>query len=627
LEEKNKKFGNNHEIISCIGKGGMGVVYKARRISLNRMFALNMMKYRTLLWNSLHVVLIVAVVMPIAYAATKENLKVPEGFLAKKGTTPESYTDTGWAKEVVHKKTGIEMVFIPAGEFMMGSPFSEIQRAIPVPLGEKPVHEVRITKPFYLGKYEVTQGQWQRITGNNLSYFRGNDSLPVEQVSWEDCEDFLRKAGDGLRFPTEAEWEYACRADSTTAYYFGDSFVQLKDYAWFNSFDGSTRGTHEVGQKRPNAWGLYDMHGNVLEWCKDWYDSVYYSSFKYRNPPDDPAGPSWGPGRVQRGGSWMHRFGECRSGSRHYSSPTRRGYNIGLRVAKTLTSGPLIRKALRPAQRGQMRIPLGFRAQDDTTAEPYTNTGWAKEVVHKKTGIEMVFIPAGEFMMGGCEAVVELANPTHRILGSFMVFTEVKHGAADRKSKHKVKITTPFYLGKHEVTTTEWNLIGIEGQHHFSYFSQPARTSWMTCQDFLRKAGAALRLPTEAEWEYACRAGSTTKYYFGNSSSALGNYAWYEENSRKKFQDRINMVEMKKPNAWGLYDMYGNVWEWCEDWYGSYPGGEQIDPKGPPKGEFKVIRGGSFYDTAESCQSAQRGRGKPDLGDCRVGFRVAKTLE
>ena len=163
---------------------------------------------------------------------------------------------------------------------------------------------MRITKPFYLGKYLVTQEQWEAVMGNNPSHFKGPKN-PVEQVSWDDCQQFLEQAqregrprGGKFQLPTEAQWEYACRAGSTTRYCFGDDESELGEYAWYDANSGSK--THPVGEKKPNAWGLYDMHGNVWEWCQDWYDGGYYAN----SPTDDPTGPATGSDRVFRGGGW-----------------------------------------------------------------------------------------------------------------------------------------------------------------------------------------------------------------------------------------------------------------------------------------------------------------------------------
>jgi formylglycine-generating enzyme required for sulfatase activity len=215
----------------------------------------------------------------------------------------------------------LELVRIPAGEFQMGSSESD---------SAKPVHKVRITKPFYMGKTEVTQEQWQAVMGNNPSRFKGAKN-PVEQVSWDDCQAFVKKLSakvGGLAFalPTEAEWEYACRAGSTTKYCFGDSDRELGDYGWYDS--NSDKKTHPVGQKKPNAFGLYDMHGNVWEWCQDWYDENYYKN----SPKDDPTGPTKGDGRVLRGGSWFYDPWSCRSAYRFRGNPTYRNDRNGCRV-------------------------------------------------------------------------------------------------------------------------------------------------------------------------------------------------------------------------------------------------------------------------------------------------------
>ena len=260
---------------------------------------------------------------------------------------------------------------------------------------EGPQHSVRITQPFYLAKYPVTQGEWQKLMGNNPSGFRGDDRLPVDTVSWDACLVFAKKAGSGMRLPTEAQWEYACRAGSTTAYYFGDKAEELGEYGWYEGNSGQR--THPVGQRKPNAFGLYDMHGNIWQWCQDWYGADYYS----HSPGDDPTGPVTGEFRVLRGGAWYHYAHFCRSASRNgWSRPTSAIYTFGVRMAAECGNTSALPQ-LNPQDASMtLRVPLGFRASLGAGPETYTKTWWAKEVIHEKTGMEMVFIPAGEFMMG-----------------------------------------------------------------------------------------------------------------------------------------------------------------------------------------------------------------------------------
>jgi len=232
------------------------------------------------------------------------------------------------------KDVKLEMVLIPAGEFKMGSLDSD-QQAYP---DEKPQHRVRITKPFYLGKYLVTQEQWQAVMGGNPSQFKGLRK-PVDSVSWDDCQKFLDKLNakfatrpGKFRLPSEAQWEYACRAESTTRHYFGDDWSKFGEYGWYR--ENSRERTRPVGQKKPNAWGLYDMHGNVWEWCADWWDERdgYYA----HSPTDDPPGPATGWRRALRGGSWGDRTNYCRSASRIGQNPMGFYNGLGLRVCRVL---------------------------------------------------------------------------------------------------------------------------------------------------------------------------------------------------------------------------------------------------------------------------------------------------
>ena len=248
--------------------------------------------------------------------------------------------DTG--KKTITNSIGMKLVLIPAGEFLMGSPASEKDRS-----SDESQQRVQITKPFWLGMYEVTQGEYQKVMGKNPSWFSAKgsgaakvegqetDRLPVENVSWEDAVKFCERlsalpeektAGRVYRLPTEAEWEYACRAGSTTRYCFDESRESLDDFAWYDENSGNR--THPVGQKKPNAWGLYDMHGNVWEWCRDTYGD------KLPGGADPVVETRPSESRVVRGGCWDYDFeGSCQSAFRFRDSPDGRNRFVGFRLA------------------------------------------------------------------------------------------------------------------------------------------------------------------------------------------------------------------------------------------------------------------------------------------------------
>jgi formylglycine-generating enzyme required for sulfatase activity len=220
----------------------------------------------------------------------------------------------------------MEFVLIPVGEFMMGSD-DEVSDD-----DERPVHRVKIPKPFYLGTYPVTQREWKAVMDGNPSEFEGDD-LPVESVSWDNVQEFIKKLNeregtDKYRLPSEAEWEYACRAGTTTRYSFGDSDSKLGEYAWY--YGNSDDEPHPAGQKKPNQWGLYDMHGNVQEWVQDTYHENYDGA-----PADGSAWESGdGSTRIKRRGGWISIAGGCRSADRNYGDHGDRESATGFRLVR-----------------------------------------------------------------------------------------------------------------------------------------------------------------------------------------------------------------------------------------------------------------------------------------------------
>lgn len=229
------------------------------------------------------------------------------------------------------------------------------------------------------------------------------------------------------------------------------------------------------------------------------------------------------------------------------------------------------------------------------------------EVLENSIGMKLTLLPAGTFMMG-------------------------QPGDNTYETPHEVTLTKPFYMGVHEVTNAQWKRVMAGVPSKWKDDDRPVeKLNWMQAVDFCaklsalpeeRKAGRVYRLPTEAEWEYACRAGTNTKYSFGDDESRLGEYGWYDGNA----DSQSHPVGQKKANAWGLYDMHGNVWEWCSDLYAVYPEGAATDPKGPEKGSDRAFRGGCWGNAAAYCRSAYRYGYQPQYQHDYLGLRVALSL-
>ena len=493
--------------------------------------------------------------------------------------------------EIINLDKGVklEMVLIPAGKFMMGSPESEKGRS-----KDETQHEVTLTKPFYMGKHEVTQEQWESVMGKNPSFTKGA-KLPVTDISWEDCQEFIKKLNastkGGYRLPYEGEWEYACRAGTSTAYSFGDSLT--KSDANIDDFGGSKA----VGSYKPNAFGLYDMHGNVFEWCEDWKADYPAGAVT------DPKGPATGERRVLRGGSFYFSDSEARSSYRYDDTPSDRDSIFGFRLAKTadikagasLTAPKPDPTVITPATKGLLVTP--FTEAKAKEAQKEVAKSLQKEVEEKEdlgkgVKLDLVLIPAGKFKMGSPEG------------------------------GHEVTLTKAFYMGKYEVTQEQWEGVMKNNPSITKGAKLPVENvSWEDCQEFIKKLNAktngGYRLPTEAEWEYACRAGTTTAYSYGDSIT---------KDDANVGTGSLKAVGGYKPNAFGLYDMHGNVYEWCEDWYGEYPKGAVTDPMGPETGKAVMYRGGSFGEGGVllSCSDSRNFR-QPFVKYDGLGFRLART--
>ena len=433
-------------------------------------------------------------------------------------------------------------------------------------------------------------------------------------ITWNDAQEFVKwaakKTGRNVCLPTEAQWEYACRAGTATRFNTGDKDADLEQAAWFNKNSGLH--TNACGQKKPNAWGLYDMHGNVWEWCEDYASEKYYAD----SPAVDPQGPATGVNRVLRGGSWNEGPGDCHAARRIWREPGSRDARIGFRVMAGCDISENTGRATLP----EAPAPTPANLQKELSL----NMGGGVKM-------ELVLVKAGEFDMGA-DDVGDAEKPVHR-----------------------VKISKPFYMGKYEVTVaqfrafaeatkyqTEAEKAGNKGWTWDNGWKERTGVNWKTpnfpqednypvcliswndaqefCKWAAKKTGRSVCLPTEAQWEYACRAGTTTKFNTGDKDRELEQAAWFKKNSGM----HTNACGQKKPNAWGLYDMHGNVWEWVQDYFSDkyYADSPPVDPKGPASGGDRVLRGGGWTNDPGDCRAARRNRNTPGYRSTEGGFRV-----
>ncbi len=494
-----------------------------------------------------------------------------------------------------------------------------------------------LPKAYYLGKYEVTQGEWEKVMGYNPSGFSatGKDKakiagmdtskFPVESVSWFDSVEFCNKlseqedlkpyydlkvtkrggkdskqieeaevkilGGSGYRIPTDAEWTCGCAAGAKTTYHFGDKDNDLPEYAWFK--DNSEGRTHGVGEKKPNAFGLHDMHGNVLEWNEEMLSKA-----------------TGAPERVYRGGDWLISASTCAVSHRHRTGPTSHSNSnrAGLRVARVPTSEAPVNPP--------PFVPPTF---DEKEAKKQQEE-WATKLklpveATNKIGMKMILIP-----------------PT---------------GAALPKA---------YYLGKYEVTQGEWEKVMDYNPSFFGPKNPKVAgmdtskfpvdmVNWFDSVEFCNKlseqeglqpyydlkvtkwagkgskqideaevkilGGNGYHIPTDAEWTHGCAAGAKTIYHFGDKYEDLLEYAWFVKNS----EGRTHTAGEKKPNAFGLHDMHGNVWEWNEEMLANSTTGAAE----------RVIRGGNWPGLAGSCAVSTRGGYGPGTRINSVGLRVARV--
>lgn len=620
---------------------------------------------------------------------------------------------------------GMKLVLLPPGEFLMGSTDEQVDAAVQVATdlkepahvqaqirnSERPQHRVALTKPFLCGETEVTKEQFRRFVESSgyvtdaekwlrdnqntqgKRTWRDSDDLedrPATNVTWNDAAAFCNwlseqeqlpnsylRAGqswsvataqsDGYRLPTEAEWEYACRAGTTTQFSFGDNTDRLDAYAWHVRSSGGV--THAVATKLPNPFGLYDMHGNVMEWCQDWYDEKWYENSSI----DDPQGPFSGFQHVLRGGNRPGASSQQRSAYRECIVPTHWYVGYGFRIVRGIRAAEAASHT-EPQPKTTVSPPRAKAPFSAAQAKAHQEV-WARHLgttveTTNGIGMKLMLLPPGEFLMGSTDEEIDAALKAAADLNIPAV--EQERIRNSERPQHRVVLTKPFLCGATEVTIGQFrkfveatnyitqmegwlraneNNEEIKGKIVWRETGKPddfpvgsvtwndaaAFCNWLSKQEhlplcYLRNGQSwsiapaqpdGYRLPQEAEWEYACRAGTTEQYPCGNDVACLADYAWYGKNSL----GQMHSVGKKLPNPFGLFDLQGNRTEWCQDLYDDkwYKNSPTDDPQGPLSGDQRVIRGGGWVGTLLQVRSAHRQSSQSFIAT-NGGFRIVRGI-
>lgn len=592
-------------------------------------------------------------------------VQVPTGSLVSDGiwNRCREFTVTGNGKTVTFR-----MIEVEGGTFEMGRAGSTAVST--------PVHNVSLTKNYFMGQTEVTQALWYAVMGEsptsdgdkwNSTYGLGDD-YPSYYISYADCQSFLsalnRKlssqlgSGEQFRFPTEAEWEFAAKGGNKSNGYKYSGSITLGNVAWYTSNSGGK--AHDVMTKSANELGLYDMSGNVLEWCYDRYGS--YSSGEQTNPTGSISASS---DRVYRGGGWRSDAANCCVAYRSGAMPSDRYAGVGFRLC---LDAPIPALAV-----SQTSLSFGSDASSQsitvTATDDYTyssSASWLTIIQSSDKSTLTISASANNFSDRSATITLTFGSFTTTIKvvqnakdertfavtgnGKTVIFKMKRvdggtfqmgstTGDSDESPVHSVTISKAYYMCETEVTQALW--YAVMGQSPtsggFSWSSSygigdnyPAYyISYEDCQSFLSAlnsklssqlgGGESFRFPTEAEWEFAARGGNKSNGYTYSGSNTIAGVAWYTSNSNST----THPVKTKDANELGLYDMSGNVWEWCYDWYASsYSSSAQTNPIGPTSGSNRVFRGGSWdYDVA-NCRIAHRNGDMPTNRYNDVGFRL-----
>ena len=570
------------------------------------------------------------------------------GFEIDYGPSYESYHERKSETFTVGDAT-FTMMTLPGGPFIMGAePGDEDATG-----NEKPLHYVNIDR-FAIGESEVTQRLWEAVMGSNPSKFV-NGNRPVDNVSWLDCQEFITKlnqlTGRNFRLPTEAEWEFAaCGGMYKRGYLYAGS-ENIGDVAWYK---GNSNETQPVRLLNANEFGLYDMSGNVMEWCQDFYDPNYYGNSPENNPCCDTQPIGYFPNRVLRGGNWYWDAEHSRVTYRTNNGQGVKSEIYGLRLAMDDQTLQLSTYTLNLTIGGQGTVDI------ITGSERYAmvnNTPSVVDAVMENNTIIITAKSADEAVVTvkdtktGQEVelhvnVTAAQTETISVNGVSFKMVGVEGGmffmgaAPDDKDAseyerpiHQVKLSS-FTIGETEVTQALWKAVMGSNPSKFQGDKNPVdNVSWLDCQEFITKlnqlTGRTFRLPTEAEWEYAARGGVCNNGYKFSGSNDAKYVAWYKENSDKK----THPVGQMQANAIGLHDMSGNVMEWCKDFYAPkyYSHSAEENPCCDilPTGSFpnRVLRGGNWYWEDNYCRVSSRSDNGQGVDSEIYGLRLAMDVD
>ena len=517
----------------------------------------------------------------------------------------------------------MEFIWCGKGTFTMGQNDGEYAPTEK----QEPRRKVTLSKGFWLAKYETTQRQWKSVVSGTPSKFKGDD-LPVDNISWNQsrlfADEVRNKTGRKveLRLPTEAEWEYACRAGTRTPYWWGYGAPSKKancngQEGPSGDPDGANAGkTVKAGSYPPNPWGFFDMAGNVAEWCEDdWLEEPS------PEPARDPIFKDYEKDdrKVLRGGSWEDSGEACRSADRvcgyAKKSSSRNGARFVLVADAPEGSGEEKKDNSHLYEHKPRFAPDPPKPREPDPVPPEHEVKGNKTKTLTLPGGEtmvMVWCPPGTFMMGS---------------------PKTEKGRADRERQIKTTLTKGFWIGKYEVTQKQFYTVTgkYPGKEEFRGDDLPVgMITWPLADEFCKAVGQGARLPTSAEWEYACRAGTETAYPWGDSCN--GKEANCDGTRPCGTDEKGPNLERPvkggsyMPNPWGICDMNGNMMEWCFDRDKSYDRDvkELVDPKGDDTETLRVIRGGSFMSRPQGCRSGWRYYDNPGIRNLNsdYGFRI-----